>query len=122
QMHALRVLGEIYWNCSLSDKAILFSEEKLQSLLYRQFNQEGMHLEHSAKYHFWMAAELRALLSTGWHNGDYFHAIELNIEEAKNWVVDPSGNLVENGDTPPSKPPRLSVPPQPDLGTSAYQL
>src|SRR5690606_13294939 len=46
----------------------------------------------------------------------------LNIEEAKNWLVDPSGNLVENGDTPPSKPPRLSVPPRPDLSTSAYQL
>jgi len=99
QMYGLAVLAEMFWPLPLAAEALLYANERYEFLVKKQFNSEGVHLEHSAHYHLWMLDELRIINKSGWLYSDYFSRVEPKAEEVKNWLVEPSGHPVRIGDT-----------------------
>ena len=102
QLHGLRVLSEVT-GLRRAD-ADAFLTEHLTRLIDRQFGEEGVHLEHSPHYHWWMQSELAAIRDSGWHGTLDLDARLARAEEAKHWMLAPGELMVRVGDTPDSEP------------------
>lgn len=126
QLHGLRMLAEMAWNSPRKAQSDCFIAVHLPRLIRNQFNQEGVHLEHSPHYHWWMQEELRSLAESGWYRSKLTHEIQAvcnRAEEVKHWFRTPTGHLVRIGDTPDEAiKPQPAVPPAPDVVTDRYEM
>lgn len=113
QLHGLRVLSQV--TGLRTDEADAFLAEHLTRLIGRQFGEDGVHLEHSPHYHWWMQSELAAIRDSGWHGALDLDERLARAEEAKHWMLAPGDLMVRVGDTPDSEPVLPpTVPPRPD--------
>lgn len=123
QMHGLCILSRVYWASERSDESFRFSQEWMSKLVLQQFNSEGLHLEHSPQYHWWMAEEMRNLGASGWHNSIEISDRLLRSEEVKNWLLSPGNTFYPFGDTTKAvKMKRPMTSPEPDFSTDLYQV
>jgi hypothetical protein len=100
-----------------------FVRIQIRRLVERQFNDEGMHLEHSPHYHWWMADEIRKIIESGWIDGIDFVMTRLDLaEEAKNWLVDAKGRMLKLGDTGSEGRMPMAAPLRPDHETAQVRL
>jgi hypothetical protein len=99
QMHGLHVLCMVAWAAKGAERGDSYALSSFRTLLRKQFNPEGLHLEHTPQYHFWMTDVLNDLFASGWYVDDYWERIRLRVEEAKHWLRRPAGDLVKVGDT-----------------------
>ena len=77
-----------------------YVEHSLTKLLSTQFNQEGVHLEHSPEYHFFANSVVLKVLKSGWYNNiqsvtDLMDKVSLN----KAYMVFPDKTIVTVGDS-----------------------
>jgi hypothetical protein len=92
---------------SLADYAL----RKMEDLLSAQFDNNGIHLEHSPHYHFYALSVFECIVASGWY-GD--SEVFLNaISKAKGrlkWLVDPLKRPVCVGDSILTRQSRVSFP------------
>lgn len=105
QAHGLMALSRaLENNKSLSSKARNVSIEFMEKLVYKQFSDEGMHLEHSSQYHYFGLRTIKNILSSGWYgNNHFFSGIKELANEAGEWFTRPDGFRIANGDSSPVK-------------------
>ncbi|RCK69131.1 hypothetical protein DT076_12360 [Desertihabitans brevis] len=121
QMHGLAVLAQCFWALPDARPALDYARETMQYLVGRQFNDEGVHLEHSPKYHEWMMGELSDIAASGWHALDVAAVLE-RAEEVRGWFLEPDGGVVRIGDTASFRgwpPATVSTP---DFANDRYQM
>lgn len=98
QMYGLAVLSQMFWPLPLSIQAQRYAQKVMLELVDLQFNDEGVHLEHSPHYHQWMITELQTIADSGWID----LKIDRRLQKARSvsgWLVEPTGCPVRVGDT-----------------------
>lgn len=116
QLHGLAILAQVFWALPRSEEALAYTRTRLPELLRRQFNDEGVHLEHSPHYHQWMMGELTAIDESGWHERFALERTLSAAEEVRAWLVQPDLTPVRVGDTASYEPwPDTERDPTPDL-------
>lgn len=77
-----------------------FASRSLAKIIHAQFDDEGMHLEHSPGYHGFALGKLNRLIRTGWYEGlvDISDVVR-KASENLFWLVDPSLRFWGVGDT-----------------------
>ncbi|WP_185741969.1 alginate lyase family protein [Pseudoxanthomonas sp. 3HH-4] len=83
-----------------------FVEHNLDRIIAAQFDEEGMHLEHSPAYHRFTLNKLEALAATGWY-ADFPSIVSVSRKARSNlfWLIDPAGRFWGVGDSIPSEQP-----------------
>ncbi|WP_445157483.1 heparinase II/III domain-containing protein [Halomonas sp. E14] len=67
-----------------------YAMRKMEDLVQSQFDANGIHLEHSPHYHFYVLATFNAVVKSGWYGESNIIIPRLQkAEEAKKWLVDP---------------------------------
>jgi hypothetical protein len=102
QLNGLKVLSSVAWNNRHVHLVSDYIKKHQRRLLENQFSEEGVHLEHSAKYHWWMARQLKDLVDSGWYEPDeveWSKHILLMAEEIKIWMTAPDGTPILSGDS-----------------------
>ncbi|MCP5156293.1 MAG: alginate lyase family protein [Ectothiorhodospiraceae bacterium] len=99
QMHGLCVLASVFWVADGASDGLAYGERGLEALIRKQFNAEGMHLEHSPQYHFFMQGYLDQLCASRWHAMLYYRDIQPRVHEATHWLLYPDRTMVRIGDT-----------------------
>jgi hypothetical protein len=126
QLHGLKILATVAWNFERSTGALEFVAEHFPRLVRNQFSTEGVHLEHSPHYHWWMQAELDSIARSGWHDPqlvEWVLEVCSRAESAKHWLRGPDGSMIRVGDTAnsePTEPP--DAPDCADIGTDHYRM
>jgi hypothetical protein len=81
------------------EEAGILAGDRLDRLIRDHFTTEGLHREHSPKYHWLVLDTIEGLRSAGFLDGDE-HALSLRrMQEAIAWFVLPNGRLAMFGDT-----------------------
>lgn len=77
-----------------------YVHDLIESLLENQFNNNGLHREHSPHYHFYVLDSFLAAKSSGWYeeSSSISKALEKAIAVSK-WLVDPSKRVFCIGDS-----------------------
>ena len=111
QIHGLMALCRVRPDDPKSPGGVAFAVEKFAALLKSQFDDEGMHREHSPDYHFFVLTTIRTMAATGWYSE--FAEISERIRKAEEmvpWLVMPDGRTIPIGDTDVTGPVRSMVP------------
>ena len=111
QIHGLMALCKVRPDDPKSRVGTAFAVDKFAALLKSQFDDEGMHREHSPGYHFFVLSTIRAMAASGWYTE--FAEISERIrkaEEVAPWLVMPDGRTIPVGDTDVTGPVRSMVP------------
>jgi hypothetical protein len=75
------------------------ANQRLGTMIRQQFSEEGVHKEHSPDYHRMVYDTLSSLIACGVVDDPEIIAFCDRIERALAWFVEPSGHLVNFGDT-----------------------
>jgi hypothetical protein len=75
------------------------ANQRLGTMIRQQFSEEGVHKEHSPDYHRMVYETLSSLIACGVVDDPEIVAFCDRIERALAWFVEPSGHLVNFGDT-----------------------
>ncbi|GEK79695.1 alginate lyase family protein [Agrococcus baldri] len=121
QMHGLAVLAEMFWSLPQAPAARTFAASTMSMLTKRQFNDEGVHLEHSPHYHQWMMRELASIEQSGWFDLDLTATLR-RAEEVRGWLMQPDGEPVRVGDTPIGTRWPSATSSSPDFQNDLYRL
>lgn len=114
QIHGVVALCREFSELLACNPADEFVRTNLARIIDAQFDNEGVHLEHSPGYHRFVIDKLQALRNTGWYSD--FPEIESIVEKAVDnmfWMLDPSNRLWAIGDTIPSVYPSAKALPLP---------
>lgn len=114
QVHGVVALCREFSSIEACEDYHSFVHENLGRIIDAQFDNEGMHLEHSPGYHRFVILKLEALIKTGWYGG--FAEIESLLQKARAnmfWLLDPSDRIWGVGDTIPSVYPSADALPLP---------
>ena len=88
-----------------------YAEKAMLELLETQFSEDGIHLEHSPHYHFYVLDVFDNIMKSGWYQTE---ELQHRLDKATNvskWLLDPNGRVVTVGDSLFSKPRRsVAVP------------
>lgn len=77
-----------------------FGLEKMEALISSQFDGNGIHLEHSPHYHFYVCNTFESFASSGWYKDSETITSRLTLAlERKKWIVDPLKRPVCVGDS-----------------------
>ena len=82
------------------DERKKYATDTFVNVLATQFNNEGIHLEHSPSYHAYAVDVLAKFMALEWF--DFGPSIQENFEEAKEniyWMVRPDGEFTRVGDS-----------------------
>lgn len=102
QLHGLLALCSVVPSIETCAGAQEFVKVEMESLLLRQFSSEGIHLENSPEYHFFVYNTVKRFMDTGWY--EQFGSIRGLMEQiAQNrvWMVHPDKTIVTVGDSEP---------------------
>lgn len=102
QIHGLMALAQVYMP-ERFDSISSYAQRRMSELLGRQFDERGLHVEHSPQYHFFALETFRAVYRTGWYNDPLADARLRRAEEACKWLVDPSKHISAIGDSNPTR-------------------
>ncbi|WP_028469261.1 alginate lyase family protein [Neptunomonas japonica] len=78
----------------------LYAFKKMEELIQAQFDENGIHLEHSPHYHFFALSTFESLYASGWYdeNKSIKKLLVLATERLK-WLVDPKKRPICVGDS-----------------------
>jgi hypothetical protein len=77
-----------------------YALDKMEALVFSQYNSKGIHLEHSPHYHFYALSTFDNALKTGWYNfRDTIPNVLLMAHGKKKWIVDPLNRPACIGDS-----------------------
>jgi hypothetical protein len=83
-----------------SDKSIEFGIQKLLEMMHHHFARDGLHLEHSPDYHFFMVNLLKSFEESNWLTSSKdLIALISSVESAASWLINPELNSIPIGDT-----------------------
>lgn len=106
QIHGVVALCREFPTIAACKESQDFVRRNLDRIIAAQFDDEGMHLEHSPAYHRFTLNKLEALESTGWYKE--FPRIPAVSRKARSnlfWLIDPSARFWGVGDSIPSEQP-----------------
>jgi len=112
QVHGLMALINVMPVAPEADHGQAFAERMFDRILTSQFGDEGVHLEHSPGYHYFVILTLRKMMASGWYDG-MVHVREIidRATAALPWFVFPNGRMAGVGDSdrnqPSFKPPEM---------------
>jgi hypothetical protein len=110
QLHGLIALCRTVPYLKSCPGALDYAESRWQDLLGRQFSDEGIHLEHSPGYHFFITDTIVQMLRSGWYeNFEYVQTLMAQAQKNKIWMVSPDKTYVAVGDSS-AVPARLTLP------------
>jgi hypothetical protein len=106
QVHGVVAICREFKEAKACQHSKEFVSGNLDRIISAQFDDEGMHLEHSPAYHRFTLNKLEALAATGWY--EHFPSIRRVSGKARSnlfWLIDPSGRFWGVGDSIPSEQP-----------------
>nr|WP_298125418.1 alginate lyase family protein [uncultured Pseudoxanthomonas sp.] len=114
QVHGVMAICREFEGAAVCRDSKNFVADNLDRIISAQFDDEGMHLEHSPAYHRFTLNKLDALAATGWY-ADFPNITRVSKKARANlfWLIDPSGRFWGVGDSIPSEQPghqELEVP------------
>lgn len=93
----------------LCESALSYAKRQFAWLFTRQFNEEGIHLEHSPEYHVLGYLTFRRILDSGLLSlPPEVQPVLERAQSALQWFTRPDGSLAELGDTECRSPPMLA--------------
>lgn len=104
QMHGLAALVNL---CEVGEDfsdAARYAAKEMEDLIRSQFSEDGVHLEHSPHYHFYVLDVVTNIMKSGWYDSD---DLKLTLDRAvvqSKWLIDTEGRVVTVGDSLFSKP------------------
>jgi hypothetical protein len=102
QIHGAMALFRILEENEASRKYIDIARKLFITSLKKQFGLEGMHLEHSPAYHFFVYELVAKFMKTGWYKDiPSVNKLEKKILDNAPWLVDANGSVIEVGDSSP---------------------
>lgn len=100
QLHGLVALCRTVPYLKSCPGALDYAESSWQDLLGTQFSDEGIHLEHSPGYHFFITDTVGQMLRSGWYeNFEYVQRLMAQAQDNKVWMVSPDKTYVAVGDS-----------------------
>lgn len=99
QMHGLMALLKLYGG--VGDPSLIdYAVKRMEELLLSQFDENGIHREHSPHYHFFVLKSFEMVRDTGWYSASsLFESILRQATAAKKWLVHPDKRTVCIGDS-----------------------
>lgn len=100
QVQGLLALCQLVEGVEDKDGKIAYAVRQMEELVKTQFDANGIHLEHSPHYHFYVCSTFEAVTQTGWY--DKSEIISSRISKAlerKRWLVDPLTRPICVGDS-----------------------
>lgn len=104
QMHGLSALLKC---CVEEDKettSASYAARMMEELILSQFSGDGIHLEHSPHYHFYILRVATNILKSGWYSSAVLRERLDQASRQAKWLLDPLGRIVPVGDSLLSKP------------------
>lgn len=104
QLHGLAALVNL---CEVGEDfadTARYAATEMEDLILSQFSEDGVHLEHSPHYHFYVLDVITNILNSGWYESDYLREIIKGAETHSKWLVDAAGRVVTIGDSLFEKP------------------
>lgn len=117
QMHGLLALIETLPGGARFTAQRDYAISRMIELLSAQFDERGIHLEHSPHYHFYALKMFEGALASGWYRDipAFTDRVTLAIEACK-WLVDPLKRPICVGDSILTVQKQINFPDQPDQG------
>lgn len=82
-----------------STELVLLGQQRLQTMINRQFASDGGHLEHSPDYHRMLLSSVEGAITGGLTSDTTLKERVRKAAYALGWMVQPNGELVQIGDT-----------------------
>ena len=79
--------------------AIGYATKMMAKLVNSQFDSEGIHIENSPEYHFFMITTIEKILSSGWYDELQKSSSFTRIRKEACWLLWPDGGIVPIGET-----------------------
>jgi Heparinase II/III-like protein/Heparinase II/III N-terminus len=99
QLHGLMAICHVVPRLGACAGAIDYASDRMDRLIRAQFSDEGVHLEDSPDYHFFVAGLLERLGASGWYDAPEIEAMRDHIDAVKPWLLHPDGHVVTIGDS-----------------------
>lgn len=99
QAHGLLALTHTFDGLPDSDKARRRALDMMVELFEDQFDDRGIHREHSPHYHFYALSTFEAAAKSGWYEGTEIEAVIERARSMRKWLVDPTRRPVCIGDS-----------------------
>jgi hypothetical protein len=100
QVFGLALLARAAPDRPASNGGVAFAERKLKEILRSQFDDHGVHREHSPAYHFFVTKKIEELGATRHFDVPEVTGILAAAEAVKPWLVFPDGREARIGDSP----------------------
>lgn len=102
QLHGLLALCNVVPSIETCAGAQDFVKVEMQELLLRQFSSEGVHLENSPEYHFFVYNTVKRFMDSGWYEQfDFIRDLMERVAQNRVWMVHPDKTIVTVGDSEP---------------------
>lgn len=106
QMHGLAGLVKCTLEGDKEVSSMLYSARVMEELILSQFSDDGIHMEHSPHYHFYVLHVVTNILESEWYSSAIMkERLERATRQAR-WLLDPLGRVVTVGDSLLEEPQR----------------
>ena len=102
QIHGLMALSNALGGLEY-EKGEKYCEHNMEWFLKDQFFPDGFHSENSPEYHIYMISVFEKIIDSGWYSSEGISQLWENILEKACFLLWPDGNIIEIGDSNPSK-------------------
>jgi len=102
-VHGLMALCITCPKFSAELKAREWANNRMQELLDSQFDEEGVHVENSPEYHFFIRDVVMGIINTGWYILEGMASKMDKIKQVSCWMIWPNNYIVPVGDSSASK-------------------
>ena len=100
QAHGLMALGQLALEGERRQVVISYAVELMDHLVSNQFGSDGVHLEHSPHYHFFVLDAFESAVLSGWYPDDGISNERIRMAgSVLPWLVDPRCRTVTVGDS-----------------------
>jgi len=100
QLQGLISLCQLLDNIESKDEMLAYGIRKMKELVSTQFSTNGIHLEHSPGYHFYVCSTFEAVTKSGWYaTSEIISSRITKALERKRWLVDPLKRMICVGDS-----------------------
>lgn len=102
QLHGLLALCSVVPSVETCVGAKDYVKVEMQELLLRQFSSEGVHLENSPEYHFFVYNTVKRFMdSGGYEQFEFIRDLMDRVAQNRVWMVHPDKTIVTVGDSEP---------------------
>jgi len=98
-IHGLMALCYACPELSKQNEVREWCNNRMQELIHSQFDNEGIHVENSPEYHFFIQNVIKGFIETGWYSLKDIHSKIKKIELANCWLIWPNNFIIPAGDS-----------------------